>query len=194
MKIFSTILLLSYYSTLIGMQSPVIKNSKQGLLVLEFNIDSVWIEKNQIHSTPTISSNTNPGSIKFPCFKTPLIGVPSNASIIVFRSDPKLLKKFKPIYNSGEKSSDGENIIPYNNPIIHQFNPGDVLLKSGVSTELSDIHVLKTSIIDEIDEKWVWYPKTTIQINWDNPSKGNLFIDNSSNKSSTNPSNSFIIF
>ena len=178
MKIFNSIIILSYYSILIGMQNPTIKNSQEGLLVLEFNIDSVWIEQNQIYSSPTVPDNITPGTVKFPCFKTPLTGIPENATIKVFRSLPKTLKKWEKIYNTIERSSDGENISNYSNSTIHPFNPGDVLLLSNNSIKSSNITVLKTSIIDNINGDWVWYSKTTVQINWDHQSKGDLLIGN----------------
>ena len=82
-------------TTLFGFSQPEIKQSNAGSIILEYQIDSLWVKDQKIHTKPSLAIDKTPNSFPFPCFKTPLANIPFNASVSITRSDPIPLYLFR---------------------------------------------------------------------------------------------------
>ena len=177
MKHRTHLILLVLNTYIFGLPDPLIKDSHPGMMILEFNVDSVWIQNGKFHTNPKLSVNVIPGEIPIPCFQTPLLDIPVNAILKVFRGKPKYLFQEEITLNPYERSSDGVSLTPYGKSSTHSFVAGDVGLQLSGKVSAEDITVLKTSVVDIIDGRWVWYPKTSVQLKWSGTKTGKLLSE-----------------
>ena len=164
-------------TTLFGFSQPEIKQSNAGSIILEYQIDSLWMKDQKIYTKPSLLIDKTPNSFSFPCFKTPLANIPFNASVSITRSDPIPLYLFRPERQGGEKSSDGSTLKEYNKHRSGNFSNEKVGLYPSGRIQDKNVSLLHVNIIEKINGNWVWYKKTTVQIQWQNQKQGEIIFD-----------------
>ena len=173
-------------TTLFGFSQPEIKQSNAGSIILEYQIDSLWVKDQKIYTKPSLAIDKTPNSFPFPCFKTPLANIPFNASVSITRSDPIPLYLFRPERQGGEKSSDGVTLKEYNKHRFGNFSNEKVGLYPSGHIQDKDVSLLHVNIIEKVNGNWVWYKKITVQIRWQNQKQGQIIFDILSSQNSLN--------
>ena len=165
-KITSLIILI--VSIIFAQNAAEIKINNPGQIVIEIEIDSVWIDNNNIIKTiPGMETFFHPGLPMIPNYKEIFVGLPSNANINVYSSDPEYVANYQPKITEAERAKSKDIEIPITTQYDGSF-PNQKVKISAID-KISSIPSSKLEIFPiQIENNKLYVTKSlSIQITWD---------------------------
>ena len=142
-------------------------SNRPGLLTLEIQIDSVWVDENgEVRTQPALSRYQVPGLPELPYVTEVLLEVPENAKVNVYQSQERQISGAR-VPVTGRESAKGIDLQrPLHSRVGSAF-PGQVArIQKTVSLRGHEAVVLEVFPVRIVGEKLLWNQRLTVQLRW----------------------------
>jgi len=165
-KLLLIFVIVSTYS--FGRDVLEIRENQPGTMILEFNLDSLWISTNKgkAFTNPKLIIYQKPGYPQIPYYKEVLVGVPSNADIQVYSSDPKTVGQCNLKINNEDIVKLSSEIVPEETNFTGQFPLNQVTLSQTIDVNGQPASIIEIFPVDIDYDKISFHENITIHLNW----------------------------